>query len=174
MCPMQIINRGIMFLTIQAAHGDDSMDREEWARALGEEIKTNQKATQEQHRVVAMNRDIIAENMPRIWEELCQEFQSSCTTFNEQVNPEHKLGCFRQGPHVLMIRPDAMREIVVATYDSDSKNITVRANDGAEHFSPRVNLVGSGSVDLISNSTRRQMTVVDIVQASLKKGILRK
>jgi hypothetical protein len=170
---MQVINRGIMFVTIQASHGDDQMNREEWARALGDEIKGNQKTVQEQHKSVAMTREIIAENMPRIWEELIQEFQSSCTTFNEQVNPERKLACMRQGHDVILIRPDALREIVTANYDSEAKRIIVRTNEGAEYFSPKANLVGSGSVDLISEKSKRQISVVEIVQASLRKGILK-
>ena len=168
---MQIVNKGIMFVTLSLeAKGRSMSNPEEWARSLGEEIETSKRVDREMAQAVAMNRDIEAEKMPLKWEELCTAFQSCCTAYNEQLRPERKLAGYRNGTNSFSVRPDALPEIVEATYDI--KRIHIQTRGVSEWFIPHVILVGSGDVELISVSTRRAVPVDKIAQNAIREGLM--
>jgi hypothetical protein len=61
MANMQIVNSGIMFLTVSfGTQGGIMGDPNEWARALGEELESKQRVERDIAKTVAMNRDIEA------------------------------------------------------------------------------------------------------------------
>jgi hypothetical protein len=116
--------------------GDNMSSPEDWARSLGEEIRLKQSATREDAQAVAMHRDIIAEKMPLVWEEVLAAFQSHCIAYNEQLKPDRTLALHRTGSHSFMVRPDALPEIVVGQYDSNTKRILIKTTAGSEWFLP--------------------------------------
>jgi len=147
---------------------------EEWANALGEEIKANRHAVREDERMVAMQRDIVAEKMPLKWDEVCASFQRHCTAYNEQVHPERKLVFALLGKHQFMIRPDALGEIVIGQYYPQTKAITIQTPVGTEWFKPKVMVEGSGSVELVSSTTQSETDPDSIAQAAIREGLVRK
>ncbi|MGA7831881.1 MAG: hypothetical protein WCA21_13050 [Terracidiphilus sp.] len=168
---MKIENSGIIFITLCSRCGVDQMgSSEDWARSLGEEIEISTRVDREMAQTVAMNRDIEAEKMPLKWEELCTAFQSCCTAYNEQLRPERKLAGYRNGTNHFSVRPDALPEIVEASYDT--KRIRIQTHGVSEWFIPHVILVGSGDVELISVSTRRAVPVDKIAQNAIREGLM--
>jgi len=172
---VQITNSSIMFVAVSLGSGGSEMSNaEEWARSLGEEIKAKQSAAREDAQTVAMHRDIVAEKMPFKWEELCAVFQSCCTAYNEQLQPERKLACHRSGSHRFSICPDALPEIVEGTYHYETKRIHIQTPGASEWFLPHVVLTGSGDVELVSNSTRKVKTIEKIAQDAIREGLIRR
>ena len=140
---------------------------DEWARSLGEQIKTKERDSNGAAHIAAMNRNIVAEQTPLVWDELCAEFQKYCDAINGQVKPERELGFHRTGAHDFMVRPDAMDPIVLGHYAYDTHYISIRTGRGVEWFAPSVYHVGMGKVVLISTSTRSSTTPGSIARKAL-------
>ncbi len=171
---MQIINRGIIFI-VQSSEGErrEMTDTRDWARSIGKEVEEREQKAIRRAQNVAMQRDIIAEEMPLRLEELYRAFQACCETFNEINNPERKLAFFRTGSSNFMVRPDALDEIVSGEYDSQTKRIKITTPAGTDIFLPMVNLEGAGSCHLVSYSTGRATTPEKIAQDAIRHGIMR-
>jgi hypothetical protein len=173
MSRMQIVNRGIIFVTLCLEAGGNKMGNpEEWARSLGEEIKSKQRVDREIAQSVAMRREIEAEKMPLKWEEVLSAFQQCCTAYNEQVKPERTLGLHRVGSHEFMIRPDALPEIITGKYDLHTKFIEIRSSIGKETYFPSVNMTGSGDVELVSYETKQTKNPTSIAQDTLRECLI--
>ena len=144
---------------------------DEWARSLAKKTEDKEMQSSEQARITAMNRDIVAEQMPTVWEDLLREFQVHCNAYNEQAKPERTLALHRTGAHNFMVRPDALEEIVRGHYDYQTKSISIVTSRGTEWFLPRPVLSGTGRVELVSRSTERQISLSSIAQKSIETGL---
>ena len=146
---------------------------EERAKALAELLKSKRQESASAASRVAMSRDIVAEQIPGVWEDLIEEFEDYCENVNEQVNPERKLAVHRTGPHDFMVRPDAMPEIVQGHYAYDTRAISIRNYKGVEWYLPKVYLVGTGSIHLVSKSTGHVTNLDAIAQNAIDDAMLR-
>lgn len=145
---------------------------DEWARSLGEEIKSKERVEADIAQTVAMHRQIEAEKMPLLWDELIAAFQEHCTAYNEQVNPPRKLYLHRTGPHNFMVRPDALPEIVKGNYNPQNRWIEVLSSIGRETYFPQVEMKGSGEVHLTALSTKRVKTPSAIARDTLRECLI--
>ncbi len=169
----QIVNRGMMFVTLSlGTRGNEMGNAEEWARSLGEELEAKERVSADITQTVAMRRAIEAEKMPLRWDELIAAFQEHCTAYNEQVNPPRKLYLHRSGSHNFMIRPDALPEIVTGRYDSHTRWIEIRSSVGKETYFPQVEMTGSGEVQLTALSTKRAKTPSAIARDTLRECLI--
>lgn len=170
---MQIVNSGIMFITLSFVARENNMGNpDEWARSLGQEIQAKEQVDREIARTVAMRREIEAEKMPLKWEEVIAAFQSCCTAYNEQLKPKRALGLHRSGSHEFMVRPDALPEIITAKYDPRTKFIEIRSSVKNETFFPSANLTGSGEVDLVSYETKKVKYPITIAQDTIRECLI--
>ncbi len=145
---------------------------EEWARSLNEELKSKERVDRDIAQTVAMRREIEAEKMPLMWNELLAAFQEHCTAYNEQVNPRNKLGLHRRGSYDFMVRPDALPEIVTGRYDPHTRWIEICSSVGKETYFPQVEMAGSGDVQLTALSTKRVKTPSAIARDTLRECLI--
>lgn len=143
---------------------------EEWARTLKANMEGKQAEADRLADRVAMNRNIVAEQMPGIWDSLLVEFANHCKAFNEQTNPERELALHRMGAHDFMVRPDAMEEIVRGHYAYDTCSISITTRRGTEWFLPKVVLVGTGTAVLVSNTTQAQISPASIARNAISEA----
>lgn len=136
----------------------------EWAKAQAHKATAKQQAITQRHQNVAMQRDILAEDVPRIWEDLLQQFETHCAEYNEEVRPERKLGFFRTTGNTFMIRPDALGEIATGLLEPATNRIKIITPKERFDYLPKVILEGTGRVELVSASTHRQVSRVEIAQ----------
>jgi hypothetical protein len=170
---LQIVNSGIMFVTLSLGGGVTGMGTsEEWARSLGEDLKAKQRVERDIAQTVAMQREIETEKMPLKWDEVLAAFQEHCTVYNEQVKPERTLALFRAGQHDFMVRPDALPEIITGSYDPHTRRIEIRSRVGKDSYFPRVVLAGSGDVELVSLQTKKVKTPTMIARDTLRECLI--
>jgi hypothetical protein len=171
---LQIVNRGIMFVTLSfEARGNSMGNPDEWARSLGEDIKAKQAVEKDIAQTVAMRREIEAEKMPLKWEELLLAFHSCCLAYNEQLKPQRTLALRRMGSHEFSIRPDALPEIITGRYDPTTRFIEIRSSiSRKETYFPSVNMTGSGEVDLVSYETKQTKSATSIAQDTLRECLI--
>ena len=168
---MQIINRGIMFLTIVVPSEDIMGGADEWARTLKQANDAKQAETDRQTQRTAMNRSIIAQQMPTIWEDLIKEFNNYCNAYNEGFKPERPLTLHRSGTYEFRVRPDALEEIVLGHYSHENWMIGITTRPGVvEWFEPQVYQVGAGKVELASRGGP-QMSLGSIAGKKIKEGL---
>lgn len=167
---MQIINRGIMHITLGKI-GDTMNDPKEWARELDKEIKASEKDVREEQQAVAMHRDIEAEKMPLLWDDLCVAFQQAVDAFNDVTQPPRKLYLHRVGVHLFTIKPDALPDIVNVMFDPFTKKATVKTSLGQHVYLPKVILIDAGSVAFVSARTRSETPVSKIAQDAIREGL---
>lgn len=160
-------------ISLSITSGGNMGNAEEWARSLAKKNEEKELQSSEQARITAMSRDIVAEQMPIVWDDLLREFQSHCNAYNEQVKPQRTLTLFRTGQNDFMVRPDALEEIVRGHYDYQTKDISIVTVRGTERFMPRPVLSGTGHVELVSRSTGRQISPVSIAQNAIETGLNR-
>jgi hypothetical protein len=169
---MQIINHGIIFLTISVPSGGTMGSADEWARTLKQANDAKQDETDRQVQRTAMNRSIIAQQMPTIWDELIKEFQKYCNAYNEQFKPDRPLALHRSGVHDFFIRPDALEEIVQGHYSHENWMISISTRPGVvEWFEPQVYQIGAGKVELVSRGGRAQTSLESIAGKKIKEGL---
>jgi hypothetical protein len=170
---LQITNSGIMFLTISVSSGGVMGNAEEWARTLKQTSDAKQAEEDRSAQRTAMNRNIIAQQMPTIWEDLIKEFQTHCTAFNEQFKPERLLALHRSGTYEFIVRPDAMEEIVTGHYSYDNWMISITTRQGVvDWFEGQVYQVGAGKVELIKRGpVRSQMSLESIARTKIMQGL---
>lgn len=169
---MQIVNSGIMFVTVSVDRGEIMGSPEEWARSLGEEIKAKDRVERDIAQTVAMNREIEAEKMPLKWEEVIAAFQTCCIAYNGQVKPQRRLDLHRGGSHQFIIRPDALPEIITGKYDPHNRRIEICSSVGKETYFPLVSHVGSGDVELMSLETKRVKNPATIAQDTIRECLI--
>lgn len=171
---MQIINRGIMFVTLSEAKGNSMGNPEDWADSLAKRKQAKQDDEIRKAEFTAMNRKIEEEGMPQLWGELIAEFDRHCKVFNERVQPERELACHRMSSNRFMVRPDALPEIIVGEYDPQIKRITITTHQRQEIFSGVVKheIAGTGKMELRSWQTQNIVTVEEIVRRAIEAGTL--
>jgi hypothetical protein len=170
---MQIVNGGIMFVTLSlGTRGDEMGNPEEWALGIGKEIAGKERATLDKGQQVAMQREIIAEKMLQIWEEILVEFQAHCHAYNEQIKPKRILTLFRESQHQFIVKPDAMADTISGQYDPHTKTIVISTVGIGEQFYPEVELRDSGSVRLVSRTTGFETSPTQIAQDALRKSLV--
>lgn len=140
---------------------------EEWARSLKASMDAKQAESNRAVERVTMNRNIVAEQMPVIWDSLLAEFANCCKAFNEQIKPERELALHRTGSHDFMVRPDAMEEIVRGHYFCDLHHISIITKRGTELFVPGVLHVGTGKVFLVSSITQSETSLESIARNAI-------
>lgn len=146
---------------------------DEWARTLKQANDAKQDETDRQTQRTAMNRSIIAQQMPTIWDDLIKEFEKYCNAYNEQFKPERTLALQRSGSYDFSIRPDALDEIVQGHYSHENWMISISTRPGVvEWFEPVVYQVGAGKVELASRGGRGQMSLESIAGKKIKEGLL--
>jgi hypothetical protein len=119
-----------------------------------------------------MNSQLVAEEMPLLWKELCEEFQKHCNAFNEQTRPQRKLGFYLIGVHHFIVRPDALEEIVIGHYHFDTYRISIEMRRaGIEWFVPSISQVATGEVKLASASTSKTMNPKLIARNAITAAI---
>jgi hypothetical protein len=161
-----------MFLTIVVPSEDIMGSADEWARTLKQANDAKQEETDRKTQRTAMNRSIIAQQMPTIWEDLIKEFQKYCTAYNEQFKPERALALHRSGSYDFRIRPDALEEIVIGHYSYENWMISITTRQGVvEWFEPQVHQIGAGKVELASRGGRGQMSLESIAGKKIMEGL---
>lgn len=161
-----------MSLEIFFGHGGTMGTAEDWADSLAKRVQEKQAAADHKARVTAMNREIEAEGMPRIWTELLAEFQKCCEAFNRRVQPERELACIAMSSHHFMVRPEARPEIVTGDYDPHTKSISIATPQGKETFVGSVIHEGTGVLELVSLRGRRSVKIETIAREAIEAGIL--
>lgn len=164
---MQIKNSGIMFLTLSFEKRGAMGTHDEWARALKAAHDAKQADLDRNASRVSMNRDIIAEQTPLVWKELCEEFQKCCNAINEQMKPERTLALHLTGGNDFIVRPDAMEAIVVGHFARDTNHIKIQTRHGVQWFAPRAVHIGAGKVVLVSTSGNTQMSPESIARNAI-------
>ncbi|MGA2896906.1 MAG: hypothetical protein ABSE27_04835 [Acidobacteriaceae bacterium] len=148
---MQIVNRGIMFLTINGLDRGAVMGTpEEWANRLAKRLEDKRILRQADDDAVAMRREIVAEKLPVLWEELIKEFREYCKAYNERIRPERKLDLFPELDG-FVIKPDAKGEIIRVHLDRGTKRISVATAKSKDWYSPSVEMTGNGNILLKSD-----------------------
>jgi hypothetical protein len=171
-CAMQLSGDFILTLSFGRQARTICMgSADDWARQIGEQIKSKQQNADNAAERVATNRNIIAEQMPQIWDDLIAAFRECCKAVNEQVKPERKLALHQSGKYDFMVRPDAMEEIVRGHYAHDAKTVSIQTRAGTELFLPKVFQIGAGEVRLASRSTGVTSTVETIARTAIEKGL---
>ncbi|MGO9795544.1 MAG: hypothetical protein ACLPLZ_05550 [Terracidiphilus sp.] len=166
------MNRGIMFVTIAVPSEEIMESADEWARTLKQANEAKQAETDKETQRTAMNRNIIAQQMPTVWEDLIKEFQKYCNAYNEQFKPERLLALHRSGSCDFFIRPDALEEIVIGHYSYENWMISISTRPGVvEWFEPQVYQVGAGKVELASRGGRGHMSLESIAGRKIKEGL---
>ncbi|HTW81503.1 MAG TPA: hypothetical protein VME23_18300 [Terracidiphilus sp.] len=143
----------------------------EWAKVQAEKVRAKQQAIAQRHQNVSMQRDILAEDMPRAWEDLLQQFETHCKEYNDAVLPEGRLGFFRTTGNTFTIRPDALGEIVTGLLEPATNRIKIITPKARFDYLPKVVLEDTGRVELISASTHRQTCCVDIAQEVMDEAL---
>ena len=145
---------------------------DEWARTLKQANDAKQAEADRETQRTAMNRSIVAQQMPTVWEDLIKEFQKYCNAYNEQFKPVRPLALHRSGSYEFIIRPDALDEIVRGHYSHENWMISVSTRPGmVEWFEPLVYQVGAGKVELASRGGRGQMSLESIAGRKIKEGL---
>jgi hypothetical protein len=170
---MQVINNGVLFITISSeAESMATRDAESWAARLKKEVEAQKDASAKLERSVQMKRDIIAERMPHVWEQLVSVLDSHVKAFNETFNPKRKLACHRLAEYEVMVRPDALNEIVFMRYNAMDRSIVVRTGSRGEKYSPEALMNGSGEIELRGEYSSYLEKDLDlIVSSALERGI---
>ena len=151
---LQIVNRGIMFLTINGLDRGASMGTpEEWASRLAKRLEEKRIIRQGGDDAVAMRREIIAEKLPVLWEELAKAFGEYCKAYNERIRPERKLALFPELDG-FEIKPEAKGKIIQVHLDRGTKRICVTTEKSKEWYSPSVEMTGNGNILLESDRGR--------------------
>lgn len=145
----------------------------DWAHTLKQTNDAKQAAADRDTQRTAMIRDIIAEQMPTVWEDLLKEFTEHCDAYNEQFNPERKLSLHRTGAYIFMIRPDAMEEIVSGHYSPDAKQVILSTRGGKKIYKPYVYEVGAGEIRLSPLGANAPMNLDSIAQKTIQDGLER-
>jgi hypothetical protein len=145
---------------------------EEWAMSLSKEIEEKEGVALDESQRVAMQREIIAKRMPQIWDEVLVEFQTHCHAYNEQIKPKRILTLVQEDQHQFIVRPDAMADTISGQYDPHTKTIFISTVGTMEQFYPAVELIGSGSVHLVSRTTGFETSPTQIAQDALRKSLV--
>lgn len=152
MSRVQIINRGIMFLTInfRLNQGVGMGTPEEWANRLAKKLEEKRIIRQKESDAVATGREIIAEKLPLVWEELGKAFGEYCNAYNERIKPDRILILFPE-LNGFVIKPDARGEIIQVHLDGKTKRIHVVTAKSGEWYLPSVEVKGNGNILLESD-----------------------
>jgi hypothetical protein len=168
---VQIINHGMMLVSLSIDSGGGMGSADDWASGLAKEKKASEKRALDQAQATAMSRNIIAEQMPTVWDDLLKEFQEHCRAYNDLVKPERPLALHGTGAHDFMVRPDAMDEIVRGHYDEDPHKISIVTARRTEIYQPQAVLEGSGRVALLSRSTGAVVSLASIARKAIEIGV---
>jgi hypothetical protein len=169
---MQLVNNGIMFLSISLRSDGAMSDADDWAISLGSRIKAQENAASEREQTVAMKRQIIAEKMPGIWQEMMTLFRAFCDAHNRNNNAPRPLSCHQMGD-TFEVKPDALPNIITVAYNRTTYEIMIKTPSGAEWYFPAAVMRNNGDVDLVERSTRQVISLPGIVKKSLTDAILR-
>jgi hypothetical protein len=164
-----------MFQTFSVRDNGGTMgNADEWAKSLGAEMQATQKGELDAHGRVAMQRGIAAEQFPLLWQEVCVQFTEHCKAYNDQLKPERTLALLMHNANSFNIRPDALPDIVNGEYHADTQRIKIETYSGAEWYLPQVVLEGTGQAILVSHSSKKHITPVDIARVTLHRAIMGK
>lgn len=146
---------------------------EEWARTLKQSTDVKQAELDREANRTAMNRQIVAQQMPEIWQDLIREFEGHCKAYNEQFKPERILTLHRSGAYEFIVRPDAMEDIVTGQYSYENWLISISTRQGVVNwYEPQVYQVGTGKVKLAKRGlTRGQMSLESIARDEITQGL---
>jgi hypothetical protein len=146
---------------------------DDWARTLKQASDAKRTAEDKEAQRVVMVRDIIAQQMPTVWEDLIKEFQNHCDAYNEQFKPARPLALHRSGAHDFIVRPDAMEEIVSGHYSYENWMISISPRHGVvDWFEPLVFQVGAGEVKLVKRGGNAgQMSIQSIARTYIAQGL---
>jgi hypothetical protein len=146
-------------------------DAQDWAKSLREQRDAKRNAEAEKHRKVALQRDIVAEKMPQLWEELIAEYRNHAAAYNGELEPERTLAV-HTGRNSFMVRPDAMPEIVTGKLELTTHKVEIIAGSSQFSYWPNPVLEGTGSLQLVSaNAPQRVVTLAEIVRETLQAGL---
>lgn len=141
---MRLINHGIIFLTVTLGDVDTTMqDAEKWAAGFAKKIADEQESTDQRERVALMKSDAVKARAPQLWDEVVAKLEEYAKAFNERFNKRRKLSCQRLTSHQFMVRPDALPEIVVATYFPSERRILVKSGREGHSYNVTARLHGS-------------------------------
>ncbi len=165
--------RNIISLSPCADDGGTAImtDAQDWARSLRKQRDAKINAEAEQHKKVALQRDIVAERMPQLWEELIAEYRKYVAAYNGEFEPDRILAV-HCGRNSFMVRPDAMPEIITGKLELNPHKIEIIAGGRQFSYSPQAVLEGAGNLQLIAAYTpQRVVTVAEIVRETLQAGL---
>jgi hypothetical protein len=152
--------------------GEAMTDARDWAKAYREKQEAKRNAETDRHQRVAMQRDIVAERMPVLWEDLITEYRNYVTAFNEETQPDRVLAIHRSSKHSFMVRPDARPEIITGKFDPTTYKIEILAGSRSFPYVPDVVLEGTGSVQLKSAyAPQKIVTCAEVVKQTLQAGL---
>jgi len=146
---------------------------DDWAKQLKQQIDAERRASDFAAQTTAMNDAIVAEQAPLVWEELCEDFRKHCEAFNRNVKPERELVFHRLGEHDFRVHPDALEDVVVGHYDSETKYVSIETKNGKEWFIPSAIHSGTGKVVLLSGEPLHEISPESVARDAIAKGTLR-
>ena len=118
-----------------------SSSPEDFFKSIEEEVQATQDAAKHRSQTLAQGRDLISEQMPTIWTQLYEEFQSYCEAYNK----DKKTGMlvFSLGTsYLFVVRKDGKSDALTGLYDPSTKQIKLEANNCqyADWLLPKVRL----------------------------------
>jgi hypothetical protein len=146
---------------------------DDWSKQLKQQIDAERWVSDFTAKTSAMNRAIIAEQAPLVWEELCAEFLKHCEAFNRCVKPERELVFCRTGDHDFCVHPDALEDVVVGHYDAETKYISIETKKGKKWFIPSAIHSGTGKIALFSGNPLKEMSPESIARDAIAESVLR-
>jgi hypothetical protein len=157
-----------MFVTINhdPNRGDGMGTPEDWADRLAKRLEEKRTLQKRDDDAVAMRREIIAERLPVVWEELIKAFGDYCKAYNDRIKPDRTLAIFRE-LEGFCVKPDARGEIIRARLDRGTKRIQVATTKSKDWYSPNVEMKGNGNV-LLESERGRVFSVSEVVEKTFE------
>ena len=146
---------------------------DDWGKQLKQKIDAEQRVSDFVEQRSAINRAIVAEQAPLVWEELCAEFLKHCEAFNRCVRPERELVFCRTGAHDFCVHPDALEDVVVGHYDAETNYISIETKKEKNWFLPSAVNSGTGEIALFSGNPLKEMSPESIARDAIAQSVLR-
>lgn len=104
-------------------------DAEEWAKSIEQKVRAAGGARRARDRAEAKRRDLIAEQAPARWEQLCEEFRLHCEAFSKG-RTRGTLMFHLAASHVFFVRRDGFSPTLSGHYNPTTKGIRVEVDGG--------------------------------------------